>query len=985
MPQNLSHLSGSPLNTPHLPSHESPLCVVGLGGSADGLDSYEGFFLGLAPVSGLAFVVVAPPDPLHGSLMPETLQRCTTLPVLPIEDGMAAQADRVYLLPPGYSLTLFGGVLRLDEPIRADGRLVDRFFESLALERGEQAVGILFSGLTGDGTQGALALNKLGGRVLMELQHPDTAEPLTWPAAALQVADAVLPAEDLMVRLLELTVLTRLLDTDDSGLGTTPLGQILRLMRAKTGYDFIRYKRTTLVRRINRRMKSRGVHEVAQYLQLLESSPPEVETLFQDFTINVTRFFRDPEAFEVLRDQLRILLQARPPEQDTVRVWVAACSTGEEAYSIAMVLHELMDELDQALKIQMFATDIDASALRVARQGRYSTDSTSVLSPERLERHFELKDGSYQVRAEVREGIVFALHSTFGDPPFTRLDLLSCRNMLIYVQPELQHQLMGLFAYALKPAGLLLLGASETAGSERDLFVPLNSRWKLYRRTEGGAIGLPTPNQSFTPGQLITFPAVPKGSVAQSFSARTTKIARQLQAALLAEFTPPTVVVDRDGEIVFVHGRTARYLELSPGHSPNNVFDLVPDHLRYQVQSAVHQAHTERRRVIRQGLVLEGGTHLFDVVVRPLQTSGTGLVMVSFQAHLEVQGDGPASLGLDSDEAGQVLALELELREGREALRATFDEMAVSMEELRSSNEELQTTNEELQSTNEELMTSKEELQSLNEELNTLSNEHRVIIEHQTQTNDDTRNLLDNAGTATLFLSNDLRIKRFTPLIEPIVHLTAADEGRPLTDFNVKLRYDLLLDDLRRVLTTLEPFEAQVQVRSGEWYLMRLSPYRTTDNRIDGVVLTFTNIELIKSLEWRLVQSLNHTESVLHEMQDPLLVLDQHLRAVTASRALLQWLSTPQSPPEGKALPGAEEISFDVEELRRRLRAVIATEEPLSSVLLELNTSQQHTRKIQEKGEAFMQEDAHREETSSPRVVAPDSATEPAEGTAEAL
>ncbi|WP_019010168.1 CheR family methyltransferase [Deinococcus aquatilis] len=980
MPEDLFHLSHSPLSSPSLPGDRSSPYIVGLGGSTATLDGYEGFFLGLPPVSGLAFVVVAQPHALHGSLMPEVLQRCTNLPVIPIEDGMAVQADRVYLLLPGHSLTLFGGVLRLDDPTQADGRPIDRFFESLAFEQREQAIGILFSGLVDDGVQGALALKKLGGRVLIEFQHRaderrvvdergDTAESSAMPSAALQVADAVLPAEDLMVRLLEFTALTRLLDIDDLSPGAAPLGHILRLVRAKTGHDFTRYKRTTLVRRVARRIKSHGVHDVAQYLQLLKSSPDEIEALFQDFTINVTSFFRDPEAFEALKDQLRTALQARPPEQDTFRVWVTACSTGEEAYSVAIILQELKEELGLELRVQMFATDIDAAALKVARQGHYSSDIALIVSPERLARYFVLKDGRYQVGAELRGGIVFATHSTFGDPPFTRLDLLSCRNMLIYVQAELQRQLMSLFAYALKPTGLLLLGASETAGQERGQFTPLNSRWKLYERVEGAEVGLPPIAQSFKPSDVSLLSNSLKGLKTDPASARTGEISRQLQVTLLAEFTPPAVVVDEDGEILFVHGRTARYLELSPGYVTNNVFELVPERLRYAVQSAVRQAYTERREVIRRGLLLEreGGTSTFDLVVRPLKTLGTGPVMVAFQHRAEVQGEGQGRL--ISDETGQLLALELELREGREALQATFEEMAVSMEQLRNSNEELQTANEELQSTNEELMTSKEELQSLNEELSTLNAEHQVIIERQTQANDDTHNLLNNAGTATLFLTNELRIRRFTPLIESIVHLTAADEGRALIDFNVKLRYDRLLDDMRRVLQTLEPFEEQVQAHSAEWYLMRVSPYRTADNRIDGLVLTFTNIELIKSLEWRLVQSLNHTESVLNERHDPLLILDEHLQAVTASRALLHWLNTPQpqlggqphlegkTPADARATP----FDFDVEELRRRLRAVIATEEPLSSVLLELNVSQQYTRQMRGKAEWYMQQDTHRE------------------------
>ena len=937
-----------------------PSAVVGIGGSAGALDSYEHLFLGIPPVSGMAFVVVPHLAPDHSSLMPGILERCTSMPVVQVEDGMALRADRVYVIAPGFSLTLEGGMLRQKELRSTDTLLIDHFFGSLALDQGERAVAIMLSGMNNDGTEGIRAVKAHGGRVLVE--DPHTAEYPEMPrsAAATNLADDVLPVEDLAARLLAFSPRTRLLDAGElsevGGESGAPLQRILRLVRARTGHDFTRYKRATLVRRIDRRMKGQQIADVSRYLKLLEDSSDEVEALFQDFTINVTSFFRDAEAFEALKTQLRSYLQGHRQGQDTFRVWVAACSTGEEAYSVAIVLRELVDELnveqgdqEQGIQVQIFATDIDQAAVGVARQGRYPQEIAYIVSPERLARYFTLRDGQYQVRAEVRDLVVFAAHSTFGDPPFTRLDLLCCRNMLIYIGAELQQQLLGTFLYALRPGGLLFLGASETVGQTREQFVPLDPRWKIYQRLEGDT-QLPPISASFRPGGMNAS----LNAHAPVLLAHTPPppgpgdLAGRVGRALLAGHTPPAVAVSEHGDVLYVHGRTARYLELPTGGLAQRVFDMVPDHLRHRLQAAVRQAHAERREISLRGVRLDtGGLPMrLDLSVQPLEAASPGSppgpLLIVFQERPETQA-GPGRAGAaPSGDSEQIAALELELSRGRETLQAMMEEMTISVEELRSSNEELQ-------STNEELTTSKEELQSLNEELHTVNAEHLTIIQDQAQANDDSRNLLENMGTTTVFLDNELRIRRFTLPISSIIPLTSADQGRPLADLNIRLRYTHLPRDLQRVLETLEPFETQVQTQDGEWYLMRVSPYRTHDNRIGGVVVAFTGIGLIKSLEWQLVESLQHAESMIDGFQDPLVLLDQHVRAVNASRALLLALGTGQwdKGNEGDGRPtGDNTTGFDLPELQRRLRAVIASEEPLSSSLLELNDSRQQTRRL---------------------------------------
>ncbi|WP_161883643.1 CheR family methyltransferase [Deinococcus alpinitundrae] len=939
---------------------DPPLRVVGIGGSAGALDSYERFFLGLPPSTGMAFVVLPHLDPNHQGLMPDILSRCTSMPVVQITGSQPLRANCVHVIPPGHSLSVASGTLHLGDLALAGRHVIDYFFEALAADQRGRAVGIVMSGLGSDGTQGIRAIKRLGGRVLIE--DPQTAQSPAMPssAASTGLADAVLPALELAARLMSLTEVPHLLNEKELSQGGsesgTPLQTILRLIRSRSGHDFTRYKHATLVRRIDRRMKGQGIQDVAGYLRLLEESPEEIEALFQDFTINVTSFFRDAEAFEVLKVQLRSYLQDHKQVQDTLRVWVAACSTGEEAYSVAIVLYELISELagDHTLKVQIFATDIDPVVVKTARQGRYSRDIAYVVSPERLQRFFQLEGDQYRVRAEIRDSVVFATHSTFADPPFTRLDLVSCRNLLIYVGAELQRQIVGLFRYALRPSGLLFLGTSESVGTDQDAFTALDRRWKIYRRREGTA-GLPPLGTTFLARTGETPPSgwrAPERGQVRITPTIPADLSPRLQDALLAEYAPPAVVVNGQGDVLFVHGRTGRYLEFPPGQVQNNVFEMVPVSLRLALQSAVREAHRERRRVTYRGLVAarqsESQTdhaQMLDLSVRPLQSSSAEPLLITFQErHRGV------TQPEDASDAGHRLALELELRHGREVLHAMVEDSARSVEEL-------QTSSEELQSTNEELMTSKEELQSLNEELSTVNAEHQVIIQDQARANDDLNNLLDTAGTGILFLGNDLTIRRFTFPIGRLVRLTPADAGRPLSDFNILLRHNQLLTDIHRVLETLEPHEAQVQTHDGEWFLLRINPYRTTDNHIDGVVVALTSIALVKALEWQLVEALNLTEAALDAPHDPLLLLDQHLRAVTASQALLTLLETTGPLLQGERLLNTGDFALNLPELRRRLLAVIETGEPVSTRV----PGAQHARELKIEAERVVSRDGRRE------------------------
>ncbi|MFC4454787.1 chemotaxis protein CheB [Deinococcus sonorensis] len=922
------------------PSHTEPpmpTATVGIGGSAGALDGYERFFLSLPDGSGMAFVVVPHLDPDHHGLMPHILERCTTMPVTQIEDGQAVLPNRVYVVPPGHSLTVMNGVLLLDDLDAANGKVIDHFFESLAADQGVRAVGVVLSGMGNDGTRGVQALKEHFGLVLV--QDPQSAEYPSMPrsAAATQLADEVLPAEDLAPRLYTLVTRRQSLRLEDLSPADTqagvPLQKILRVVRMRTGHDFSRYKSGTLVRRIDRRMKTHRIDDITQYVRLVQDSPEEVQALFQDFTINVTSFFRDAEAFEELKAQLRSYIPTHKHDGDVLRVWVAGCSTGEEAYSVAIVLHELMEELKDSwvFRVQVFATDIDAEAIEKARSAQYPREIEYIVSPERLRHAFRETASGYAVRPEIRNLVTFALHNTFGDPPFTRLDLLCCRNLLIYLSPPLQAEIMSVFHFALRPGGLLFLGASETAGVERERFRSLNLRWKIYQRGHGDPGAWPV-EQGHSTGTLPLPPA--RSPLPPARPSRHNETAQIAQGLLLAHHAPPAVMINDAGDILFVHGPTARYLELPAGTTLTNVFEMARSSLRYELPVAVRQAVTERREVRLASVPVEadGVVWSVDVTVRPVPGNASGLLMIEFQERSDGR-SGP----LAAEQTDPVVTLQRELQHSKETLQATIEEMGVSMEELRSTNEELQSTNEELQSTNEELTTSKEELQSLNEELTTINAEYQRVIHDLAQANDDLKNLLDSAGIVTVFLDNDLKIKRFTSRISQVINLMPVDIGRPITDISVNLQYEFLTRDLTRVLDTLEIVEVQVQTLSGQWYLMRVSPYRTSDNYIDGVVVAFTDITVVRALEQQLRHTAAYAERVLNSLHDPLLIFDTHLKVVAANRALLTLLQATMAQVMGERVYDLGNFALDTPDLIRLLQDVVVTEEATVNQVLTLD------------------------------------------------
>lgn len=850
-----------PSDAPARPSSEA-LLIVGIGASAGGLEALEQFLSHVPKDSGLAFVIVQHLDPTHKGILPELLQRRTPMVVEQIKDRQPVRPNCVYVIPPNKDLSLLRGALHLFEPGATRGlRLpIDFFFRSLAEDQKERSVGIILSGMGSDGTLGLRAIKEMAGVALV--QEPATAKFDAMPRSAIDagLADIVAPAEALCQRLLAylqhpspaISAEPALDEHDPSG-----LDKVVILLRTHTGHDFSLYKKNALHRRIERRMRLHQLDKIAHYVRLLQDNPQERELLFKELLIGVTRFFRDPPAWVQLRNQILPQLLAQHPEGGVLRAWVAGCATGEEAFSLGIAFKETLAQLcpPKAYTLQIFATDLDADAIAKARQGLYPENITADVAPEQLQRFFvHEENGGYRIGRDVRELVTFAPQNLVQDPPFTKLDLLLCRNLLIYLTPELQKKLLTLFHYSLNPGGVLFLGSAETVGNPSDLFVPLEGKWRFYQRQARAA-----------PVQPADFPAwlTPAAAGESPTETRAAPAPASLQAqadqVLLQRFAPAAVLSNGQGDILYINGRTGKYLEPAAGKANWNLFAMAREGLRECLLSNCQQALRLQpsTAVIQRGLRVKtnGDYQTVDLTVQMLGEPAAlrGLLMVVFA-------DAPPA-GKRRGKAGQATAslsrdqLEEERQKLRQELAFMHEDMQISQEELKSTNEELQSTNEELQSTNEELTTSKEEMQSLNEELQTVNAELQINVRDLTRTSDDMKNLLNSTDIATLFLDGALHVRRFTIQASKLIKLIPGDIGRPITDIASDLLYPTLGADVTEVLQTLVFVEKSVATQDGRWFNLRIMPYRTMDNRIDGVVITLVDISWPKKLEMELRQA----------------------------------------------------------------------------------------------------------------------------------
>lgn len=925
-------------STPVDVAAETVFPIIGMGASAGGLEAFEQFFRHVPPSCGMAFVLVQHLDPSHTSILSQILQRTATMPVVEAQDQMAVAPNNIYVIPPNRDMAIFHGKLQLNLPNEPRGQRmpIDAFMRSLAEDQGESAIGVVLSGTGTDGTLGLRAILGAGGISLV--QTPSTAKFEGMPTSAIHsgFATHVLPADEMPAALMgDLHHLIVHHETSPL-IAVSGMNRILMMLRSSCGHDFSQYKKTTITRRIERRMSLHSIEDAEVYVRFLKEHPAEVQLLFKELLINVTSFFRDAEVFAELKQNILPQLLADKAEDYVFRVWIAGCATGEEAYSIAIVLREWMEANHRIIRTQIYATDLDDDAIAVARAGYYLPNIAQDVSLERLRRFFIKEEAGYRVKKEIREMVVFAVQNVIKDPPFTKLDLLSCRNLMIYLEPVLQNRLIPAFHYSLKPSGVLLLSPSESIGNHTDLFDAINRKWKLYRATHSAisARKLMASGLSWAANDMNKTPDV---AVKKSREANFSELARR---ALLQFYAPASVVTDLQGNILYVHGETGKYLRPAPGQATLNVIEMARTELQLELRTAIYVAISEGTPTLGRELSIktDDGLSMISFNLRKLAgpDAGEGMLLLSFQ---DVTTPAPSKLKrrlrpTESTAQLRIEALERDLANTKETLQATIEAQQVCNEEMLSSNEEMQSTNEEMQSTNEELETSKEELQSVNEELITVNAELQSKIEQLSDMQNDMKNLLDNVNVGIIFLDQHMRIRRFTREATRVYRLTHSDVGRHLGDIKTDLEGDDLLVPAQKVLDSLMPYECEMRTTNGVWCLARIQPYRSLDNVIDGVVLTFTDITA-HAESVAMQEALEMAEGIVNTVREPLVVLDSALQVVSVSHSFYQvFKSTPKEVIQ-RPIYKLGNNQWNIPALRKLLEAVLTEGETFDNYLVE--------------------------------------------------
>jgi len=860
---------------------ENDFPIVGIGASAGGLAAFEAFFSGMPTNKepGMAFVLVQHLAPDHKSILTELIKRYTSMKVFEVEDGMKVLPNCIYIIPPKRDMAFINGKLQLFEPNAPRGQHlpIDFFFRSLAQDQKEKAIGVVLSGTGSDGTLGVRAIKGEGGMVIA--QNPDSTEYDGMPrnAIATGLVDFELPPAEIPNQIIAYARHTSdhlVQKTNKMPKSENLMKKILVLLRAQTGHDFSGYKPSTFQRRIERRLAVNQITDMESYIHYVQKMPEELDALFRDLLIGVTSFFRNPESFKVLEENIIPELFSNRNADDVIRVWVPGCSTGEEAYSLAILITECQEALKKNFKIQLFATDIDSQAITNARAGIYPASIIPDLTANRLSRYFspEPGDTSYRIHKDIRDMLIFSEQNLIKDPPFSKLDLISCRNLLIYLDGELQKKIFHIFHYALNPGGYLFLGTSETMNENLDLFNSVERQQKIYQRKN-------TFNNTPQEGLSFFLPTVKDLKTSPSYPAEKSGVSKKLnlreltEQELLKQVVELGALVNAQGDVLYLYGHTGKYLEPAPGESGiNNILKMAREGLKNNLAIALHETTRTMESVYYQGLRVKtnGEFTTVNLLVKPVAaTANTPLEHALYLVMLEQTTEPKFIEGetdLESSENERILELKRELRIKEEYLQSTIEELNSSNEELQSSNEELQSVNEELQSTNEELETSKEELQSLNEELTTVNSELQAKVADLSHANNDMNNLLAGTGIATLFVDHELRIMRFTPTATKIINLIKSDIGRSVGHIvNNLCGYTNLLADIKDVLDTLIPKENEVQTTDGQWYTMRILPYRTVNNIIEGAVLTFVEI----------------TEA--HELRESLRIHSERMRVALSS------------------------------------------------------------------------------------------------------
>ncbi|RJP79459.1 MAG: PAS domain S-box protein [Desulfobacteraceae bacterium] len=868
--------------------------IVGIGASAGGLAAIEAFFSAMPADPDMAFVLVQHLAPDHKSMLTDLIKRYTKMKVFEVEDGMVVQPNCAYIIPPNRDMAFLNGTLQLLEPNTPRGQRlpIDFFFRSLAQDQNNRAICIILSGTGSDGTHGLKAIKGEGGMAMAQVPESTEYDGMPRSAIATGMVDYILPPAEMPAQLISYVTHAfgqrPRITSKPSFNADDALKKIFILLRAKTGHDFSHYKPNTINRRIERRMAVHKIERLDEYVRYLQQSPDEVNELFRDLLIGVTNFFRDPEAYKILEETILPRLFKNKKTDAGFRIWVPGCSTGEEAYSIAILIQEKLDAMKHGVKVQIFATDIDSRAIDTARTGIYSAGIAGDISPERLARFFirEPSGDAYRIQKSIRDMMVFSEQDVIKDPPFSRLDLISCRNLLIYMGGELQKKLIPLFHYALKPGGFMFLGTSETIGDYMDLFAVIDRKSKLFQRKADLRGALHPKMTEFMPplteaGKITRLAAKPSGENKPSLREIT-------ENALLQHWAPVGALINERGDILYLHGRAGLYLEPCPGEAGvNNILKMARDGLRRELTTAVHKVATHQESIHRPNLKIKTNGHFTyaHLTVRPIHCNPSvdmpRLLLVVLEESRVQDRKNPrkapdtAEPVSAADIDGRITALKQELRNKEEYLQSSNEELETSNEELKSANEELQSVNEELQSTNEELETSKEEQQSVNEELSTVNAELQAKVADLARANNDMKNLLAGTGIGTIFVDHQLRILRFTPAVTQIINLIATDVGRPVSHIVSNLTgYDRLTEDVHTVLNDLAPKEIEVQTHAGVWYLMRICPYRTLENVIEGAVITFVDITETKQAQMVLrdAENLRRLAVVVRDAYDAITV-----------------------------------------------------------------------------------------------------------------
>ena len=910
-----------------------PFPIVGLGASAGGLEAFTAFLKATAPDSGMAYVLVHHVDPTHKSLMAELLGRQTKMPVHMAEDGMVVACDHVYVIPPNRYMEIEKGVLRLSEPTDKRGtRLpINRFLTSLAQDQGRNAVAVILSGTGTDGSAGIAEIKVQGGIVVV--QDPAQAQQGGMPRSAIATghADHIVPIAQMPTIISGFAnhafVKSSAPEATFGENARPSLSGIIATLKAHSPINFDLYKEGTLLRRIERRMVLRHLQDSVDYHALLMDSPDEAEALCRDLLISVTSFFRDPQAYAWLEKSVVPDLIASHAAGEAIRVWVPGCATGEEAYSIAMLLIEHMSELRKDIKVQIFASDVDDYALAVARTGIYPDSIEADVSQSRLDRFFKKEDHSYRVTPELRDTVVFANQNLLSDAPFSKLDMISCRNLLIYLTPQAQDRVMEIFHFALNDNGVLFLGMSETVGEGNALFKPLSKQCRVFKR-----VG---PSRA----HHLPISGVPERQMHGGISPRLFKqslpngvrLAEASQKILTEHYGPAAVLVNDSGETLYLDGRTDKYIKVPSGEASRDLLAMARDGLRTRISSVLRAARETGEIASRMATVQRDGVSVtVEIQAHPVMIDNMRLYLVTFQDQEPPAQNMAEQIG---DHAANSL-LEQELEKTRTDLRNTIRDYERSTEELKASNEEAMSMNEEFQSTNEELETSKEELQSLNEELITLNTQLQQKIDAERHLSDDLNNLLSSSGVATLFLNRERKIMRFTPTTRALFNLISADIGRPISDITSKIDDAALFDDIAQVQKTLVPMLVEVRAQNGKWYNRQILPYRTQDDKINGVVVTYSDVSDLKDLQDRTLMAQRFVENIVNTVRDPLLALNADLELVWASRSFHQLFNTSDRNVVGESLFSLSKGQWDIPELRRHLERVLPDKRPVEAFSL---------------------------------------------------